>query len=168
MKTYKIKVNNKHKFETSGGDGIFVVNGKQQKLDISKIKEGQFHIIADSRSYRAELISTNDDEKKFVVRVNGNDYEVAVSDRYDQLLQKLGMAKGSTVKLKEITAPMPGKVLAINIEEGSEVQKGDPVLVLEAMKMENAIKSPGEGKVKKIRIKQGDAVEKGQVLVEFT
>ena len=62
---------------------------------------------------------------------------------------------------------MPGKVLRVDVQEGQELKKSDSVLILEAMKMENAIKSPGNGVVKKILVKQGDAVEKGMVMVEM-
>ena len=62
---------------------------------------------------------------------------------------------------------MPGLVLSVEARIGQEVKKGDAVLILEAMKMENVIKSPGEGVIKKILVKQGQAVEKGLVLVEL-
>jgi biotin carboxyl carrier protein len=62
---------------------------------------------------------------------------------------------------------MPGMVLKILITEGDQVKKGDALLVLEAMKMENIIKSPADGLVKKINAVQGTAVEKNQVLIQF-
>ena len=62
---------------------------------------------------------------------------------------------------------MPGLVLDIRVVEGDAVKKGDPILVLEAMKMENIIKSPTDGIVKKINVKKGVAVEKSQVLIHF-
>jgi biotin carboxyl carrier protein len=62
---------------------------------------------------------------------------------------------------------MPGMVLSVSVAEGQQVQKGDPLLVLEAMKMENVIKSPGEGTVKSIAVKAGAAVEKNALLIRF-
>ncbi len=70
-------------------------------------------------------------------------------------------------KVNEVKAPMPGLVLDIRVSEGDEVKKGDPILVLEAMKMENIIKSPTDGVIKKINVKKGLAVEKNQVLINF-
>lgn len=67
-----------------------------------------------------------------------------------------------------IKAPMPGLVLKIMISENQDINEGDSVLILEAMKMENVIKSPGTGKVKIIKVKERDAVEKNEVLVELT
>ena len=66
-----------------------------------------------------------------------------------------------------VTAPMPGKVLAVKVNVGDSVQSGAPVLVLEAMKMENDIVAPKDGKVVAINVKVGDSVESGAVLVSL-
>jgi biotin carboxyl carrier protein len=62
---------------------------------------------------------------------------------------------------------MPGLIINVSVTEGTEVQKGDTLLILEAMKMENVIKSPRQGKVKKINVQLKQAVEKNQVMLEF-
>ena len=62
---------------------------------------------------------------------------------------------------------MPGMIIDLRVKAGDQVKAGDPLLVLEAMKMENIIKAPGEGTVKQVKIKKGDTVEKNQVLIEF-
>jgi len=62
---------------------------------------------------------------------------------------------------------MPGLIIDLKIKAGDTVKSGDQLLILEAMKMENIIKSPGDGIVKFIKVKKGDSVEKGQVLLEF-
>jgi biotin carboxyl carrier protein len=77
------------------------------------------------------------------------------------------MDKLHSAKVNELKAPMPGLVLDIVVSEGQEVKKGDALVVLEAMKMENILKSPADVVVKKISVKKGTAVEKNQVLVLF-
>jgi biotin carboxyl carrier protein len=62
---------------------------------------------------------------------------------------------------------MPGLIRTIVVAEGQEVKKGDVILILEAMKMENALKSPADLVVKSIKVQQGQAVEKNQLLIEF-
>jgi biotin carboxyl carrier protein len=62
---------------------------------------------------------------------------------------------------------MPGLIIDLKIKTGDIVKPGDPLLILEAMKMENILKSPGEGTIKNVKVKKGDNVEKGQVLIEF-
>jgi biotin carboxyl carrier protein len=102
-----------------------------------------------------------------VVRVNGNDYEIAIKDKYDLLLQQLGISAKASSAAQNIKAPMPGLIINVVAKEGDEVKKGDTLLILEAMKMENVIKSPRDGKVKKVNIVLKQAVEKNQVLLEF-
>jgi biotin carboxyl carrier protein len=83
------------------------------------------------------------------------------------LLKSLGFDDLNAKKVNEIKAPMPGLVLDVRVSEGDTVKKGDAILVLEAMKMENIIKSPTDGIIKKINVKKGVAVEKNQVLINF-
>ncbi|HEY4196679.1 MAG TPA: acetyl-CoA carboxylase biotin carboxyl carrier protein subunit, partial [Mucilaginibacter sp.] len=78
-----------------------------------------------------------------------------------------GLSTLNAAKVSEIKAPMPGLVLKLFVEEGSEVKKGENLFILEAMKMENIIKSPADVTVKTVKIKPGDKVEKGQVLLIF-
>jgi biotin carboxyl carrier protein len=79
----------------------------------------------------------------------------------------MGMDKLQGNAMNELKAPMPGMVLKIMVNAGDEVKKGDSLLVLEAMKMENNIKALGDGVVTAIPIKAGDKVEKNQVLIKF-
>ena len=92
---------------------------------------------------------------------------MVVKDRFDGLLHDLGMDMQSSAKLDNLKAPMPGLVLEVRVSEGQEVKKNDPIIVLEAMKMENILKAHADGVVKNISVKKGDKVEKNQVMVNF-
>lgn len=154
---YNAKVNENLEFTSIDPEALdFVVTGPNQ-----------FHILHDGQSYEAELISADHQEKLFQIKVNGSVYQVKLSDQYDQLINKLGLKVNSGGALGEIKAPMPGLVLEINVEEGQEVEEGTPLLILEAMKMENVIKAPGSGSIKKIHVKQGKPVDKNQVMIEL-
>ena len=132
-----------------------------------EVRGGQFHIIFKGRSMVADVVEANTAEKTFIIRINNNNYNVQLKDQYDELLQSLGMDSLHNQKESEIKAPMPGRVLDIMLSVGSAVVKGDGVLVLEAMKMENVIKSPTDGVIKKIAVVKDQAVEKNEVLVEL-
>jgi len=164
----KVNVNNKKEhtvaLENSTGGTL---DGQAFSWDVIEVKNGSFHVIRNNKSYSVEVIKADLAEKSFTVSVNGNKYQLNVKDKFDELLKSLGMDNLNTSKVNEIKAPMPGLVLDIRIAEGDEVKKGDPVLVLEAMKMENIIKSPTDGIIKKINVKKGVAVEKNQVLINF-
>jgi biotin carboxyl carrier protein len=86
---------------------------------------------------------------------------------FDLLLEKMGLSSANNAVVSEIKAPMPGLVLKIFVEEHQEVKKGENLLVLEAMKMENIIKAPADVTIKSILIKEGGKVEKGQVMIAF-
>ncbi len=164
----KVKVNNKNEHTIVFDNEISgTIDGKDFAWDIVEVKNGSFHILKNSKSYSLEVIRVDQNEKSFLVSVNGNKYQLQVKDRFDELLKSLGMDNLNASKVNEIKAPMPGLVIDVAVSEGSVVKKGDAILVLEAMKMENIIKSPTAGTVKKINVKKGVAVEKNQVLINF-
>jgi acetyl/propionyl-CoA carboxylase alpha subunit len=155
----KAKVNNKYDFT--------IDENSEKGIDLIEVKQGIFHIIKDSRSYNAEVIHANREEKSFVIRVNGNKYTVQIKDKYDDLLKELGIDGTSAKKVKEMKAPMPGLVMDVRVQEGDTVKKGDTLVVLQAMKMENILKSPADAVVKKIHIKKDNTIEKNQLLISF-
>lgn len=145
----------------------FSFEDKDFDWDCVEIKNGQFHLLFKGRSLVADVVEVNLSEKVFVIRVNNNSYLVQLKDPYDELLQSLGMDNFSSKKELEVKAPMPGRVLDVVVKEGGRISKGDNVVVLEAMKMENVIKSPRDGTVKNICVVKEEAVEKNQVLITF-
>lgn len=143
------------------------VNGQRLDWDLVSFGDGQYHIRFQQRSYPAEVIRIDRDTKTVELKVRGQRYSVKLRDDVDLLMEKMGMTAGSGSKVNSVKAPMPGLIIDLRVQAGDEVKPGDPLLILEAMKMENILKSPGAGTVKKVRIKKGDSVEKGQVLIEF-
>jgi len=165
---YKINVNGNHAFRIETENNTLKVDGEVVELDTIQLSSTQSHVLYKNKSYNLEIISEDKEEKTMDIKVNGNLYKVSVEDQYDQLLKKLGLDNISSNKVKEIKAPMPGLVLNIIAKEGQEIKKGENLLVLEAMKMENILKSPTDGTVQKILINIGDKVEKNQVLIQFS
>jgi len=164
---YKVTVNDQFLFEVENKDSAFLVNGEQIQFDLSAIGHNGTHVLYQNRSFNTELIDINKAEKTCKIKVNGHIYQISIEDQFDALLKQLGLDNLTATKVSEIKAPMPGLVLRVLVEENAEVKKGDNLLVLEAMKMENILKSSTDGVVKKILIKQGDKVEKNQILVQF-
>jgi biotin carboxyl carrier protein len=163
---YKASVNEK-KFEITINDHGLIVNGEALVWDLVKISEGYFHILYKNKSYRAEAVKSDAATKSFTFKINGRNYTVDLKDKFDLLLEQMGMNNTAAGKINHVKAPMPGLIIDLKIKAGDQVKAGDPLLILEAMKMENILKSPGEGIVKNVKIKKGDSVEKGQVLIEF-
>lgn len=164
---YRAAVNNGNVYEINQEGNSQQINQEPLEWDITALGNGRLHLLYQNRSYRAELVSLNEAEKTVVLKLNGQQFSVALKDRYDLLLEELGMADLAASKVNDLKAPMPGLILSINVSEGQEVKKGEPLLILEAMKMENVIKSPADGTVQQIKVKQGASVEKNQVLIQF-
>ncbi len=144
-----------------------LLNGNAFEWDLEKINDRKFHIIKDNVSYRVEMLSANHSEKSYFIKVNGKKFKMQLQDQFDALLKKLGMEDLNDSKVTELKAPMPGLVIDIKVEAGTEIKKGDTLMVLEAMKMENVLKSPTDGVIKSIEIEKGIAVEKNQILITF-
>ena len=113
------------------------------------------------------VVSFDYDNKTCVIQVNNNNYVVCVEDRFDLLLHQLGMNNITNQKLNDIKAPMPGLVIDIMVEPGDSVKKGEGLIVLEAMKMENIIRTPADCYIKSIEVEKSASVEKNQVLIKF-
>jgi len=158
-RTFKVKVNEQIDFE--------LTSEQVSQMDIVKENETTFHILKNNLSYRAEIVEIDFSKKIFSLKINDNPYQIKLADEFDQLVNQLGLSVVSSQKVADVKAPMPGLVLEVAAEVGQEVKKGDALLILEAMKMENVIKSAGDGIVKAIHIKQGEALEKGQLMIEM-
>ena len=143
------------------------INDQDFSLDTYKVNDSKFHILQNNKSYNVEIVEVDYNEKIAKIKVNNNVYEAKIKDDIDLLLKSLGMSNLNTQKVNELKAPMPGLVFKILVEEGQEVKKGDTLLILEAMKMENNLKSPVDTVIKNIACNLGTAVEKNEVLIEF-
>ncbi|MFC2187146.1 acetyl-CoA carboxylase biotin carboxyl carrier protein subunit [Fulvivirgaceae bacterium LMO-SS25] len=157
----------KKSYRVQRDDSNFTIEDKDFPWDISRISDRHFHILLNNVSYNAEVVEIKREEKLVSLKINGQILEVGLKDKFDLLLDKMGLSAVNSQQLSKMKAPMPGLILDIKVAPGDNVAKGDQLLVLEAMKMENVIKSPGEGVVKAIIVKKGDSVEKNQILIEF-
>lgn len=151
----------------NGNTEIELSNTALDQLDAVQTPDGNYHILYNGKSYKAEILSNDKAAKEISLRLNGKTHTVKLQDDYDRLVKKMGLSTNVIHKISTIKAPMPGLVLNILVEPGQEVVHGEPMLILEAMKMENVIKSPGEGKVKRVVVAKGKAVDKGDVLIEM-
>ena len=137
-------------------------------LDLREAPDGTYSLLAPSgKTHRIAVESMDLRARTLRLRVDGRLHEVALQSPLDQLVADLGLEAEPTPELGEILAPMPGLVLRIAVAPGQSVEAGDTLLVLEAMKMENAIKAPAAGVVREVYVEEGAAVEKGAGLVGF-
>lgn len=158
-KLHKVTVNNSYHFNFK--------NEELSNLDAVKLSESEYHILKNNKSFFAEVLQSDFNKKTYSIKVNGNHYEVKISDTLDLLIEKLGLEASTQKKENNIKAPMPGLIVSIEVKQGQEVAEGNAILVLEAMKMENTLTAPRSGIIKNVAVKKGDKVEKNTVLIEI-
>ena len=151
-------------------DGTYDFQWREEQLDnmqLTQVDNRTYHVLWENKSLYVELHRADFKNKELEIIIRGRLYQVKLEDRFDQLVEKMGLTKAFSEKIKEIHAPMPGLILDILVSPGEEVAKDSHVIVLEAMKMENIITLPTDATVQEILVKKGEAVEKGQVLIKL-
>lgn len=147
-------------------DTLFV-NGQPVELNINRADVESLHILHENVGYKVLLHKIDKENKEVTLSVNGKTTTVKLRSATELLLSKLGLDKAIGKKVDALKAPMPGLIHSILVSEGQSVKKGDPLLILEAMKMENIIKAPADLTVSKIMAEPKASVEKGAVLMKF-
>jgi biotin carboxyl carrier protein len=139
------------------------VDGKVYEVDFESVS-GQpvYSLIVDGRSHEAYVASGDQD---WQVLIRGRLYPVTVEDEREKRLRSA--AGGGVAETGEfhLRAPMPGLVVTIPVEEGQAVKRGQVLIILESMKMQNELKSPRDGTVGRVRVKAGETVEQKQTLL---
>jgi len=126
-----------------------------------------FKLLYRGETFLGELIDNQSENNYLKIKINQRVIEVRKKGELDDLIAALGLDIPKIKKLKELQAPMPGRILSVFVHVGQELQPGDEILSLEAMKMENILKAEGTGTVKHLFIESGQVVDKGAVLIEF-
>ena len=142
--------------ERSGDRLMASLNGREYPVYFSVINDNEILLNIGGKIYNT-LIDSN--SSAYLVYVNGKSY------RWEKQSASKILKENKTIKsIKDINTSMPGRIVKVLLKEGDKVKEGQPVLILEAMKMQNEIKSPQSGKLVRIKPKAGDSVEAGSVL----
>ncbi len=169
MAHYLVNANGKEfdiVIEKSGDSYRAVVNGREQTVESSSTGKSKSVMLVDGNSHEISINSNGYDNSRLVT-VGGIEIELEIDNfRLAQLKKAAGNGTGKAA-LKKIKAPMPGLILEVKVNSGEKVESGQLILVIEAMKMENAIKSSAAAVVKNVAVSKGQSVEKGDLLIEF-
>lgn len=153
-----------HKVEIDLKDGKYLVKlgDRQHQVDSQRISENCISLLVDGKAYTVFIA---DDKTKRYISVQGEQFCI---EEAKAETETRSMAEASTLKgIPTISSPMPGKIVKILVREKDKVRKGQSLVIVEAMKMENEIRSPGAGIVKKINFKEGDLVDAAEPIVEL-
>lgn len=163
----QLTVNDNNTYIITQNDGQFEINSTPAAWDVSWQPNGLISVLYNGRSYTAVIESTDLKNKEVTLKVDGQLFKTAIQEPIDQLLSNMGLDRKAMQKAEPIKAPMPGMVLKILVAPGQQINKGDGLVILEAMKMENILKATGPATVKAIKVAERTAVEKGTVLIEL-
>jgi biotin carboxyl carrier protein len=156
-KSFSIEINDDH---------TITVDGQVYPVDFLNINREVCTLLIGGHSYEAYLQPGEGDQWQVLLR--GMLYEVTVEDERENRLRAAagsGATHGGEFSLK---APMPGLVVAVPVTEGQTVKKGDNLVILESMKMQNELKSPRAGTVMRVNVRAGQSVEQNQVMVTLS
>ncbi len=153
---FEITVNKTSKFTLGSPD--------LNEIDLFSSGDKEANIRLNNKNYRCKILEDSGHKRK-TVSVNGNTYSVEIANDLDQLIKEMGLNEIKHQSAGNVFSPMPGLVIEVLVNKDQVVAKDEPLLILEAMKMENVIMAPSEGKVESIKIAKEDKVEKSQLLV---
>jgi biotin carboxyl carrier protein len=156
-----------HHLELDEKNGVFSNQDQPVDASVQKLSDGLFEVRYQHRNYRVLVHDINHEESTVTLSLNGKKATVELRSRLARLLDSMGLGDALIPKIDSVKAPMPGLVRAIRVQTGDTVEKGDPLFILEAMKMENIIKAPGDGTISVIEVAEGDKVDKNQVLLRY-
>jgi len=149
--------------EVSGGaDARFRVELEERSWEVDgrRVGEGLWSLVVDGV---ATAVDVTEEDGVFTVQVDGERYEIRVEEETRYIIRTRGGT--ATTGGQVLKAPMPGRVVLVEVEVGARVAPGDGLIVLEAMKMENEFKATAAGTVKDVRVQVGQIVNPGDVLV---
>lgn len=154
--------------QVQGGKNIPVdpVECGEKNVELHHVRGNQYVLHAEGRTRL--LVIDAAERKKVSISSNNQAFVATVLDHRDQLLAEWGLDEKKGQNELDVLSPMPGLVLSVAVIEGQKVSPGTPLLVLEAMKMENEIKAVSDQVISKINVRPGDAVQKGHVMIEFS
>ncbi len=162
---YQTTVNGKQYEVEINQNGRVTVNGEERVVDFHALNAPLYSLLVDNASYEG-LIELRDGTLH--VQLLGDQYEVTVADERTQRLESAGGGFQAQSGEIAVRSPMPGLIVAVPVVEGQSVNKGDALIVLESMKMENELKAPRAGVVTKVHVTKGDRIEQNKTLVTLS
>jgi len=150
----------------SKSNGLWLKN-IDKDIEIIQKDQETLIVITENKVYTLYCTYIDKENKTITFLKNGENLKIELREPLDEILKSMGLEDAMTPKVSDVKAPMPGLVLEVNVKPGDHVKNGDTIVVLEAMKMENSIKSPVEAIVQSVSVEKGQAVDKNAVLVNF-
>ncbi|MBK8946502.1 MAG: hypothetical protein IPM32_14700 [Ignavibacteriae bacterium] len=142
---------------------VVEINEQKSNCEISKLSEFTYKVEIDNKIFHVTVTQKNNNKITFLI--DGHYIETSIKTLLEEKAENYLRQSETNNSIEEIFSPMPGLILKVYKNIYENVNQGEPIILLEAMKMENEIHSPKTGKIKNILIKPGNSVEKNQLLL---
>jgi biotin carboxyl carrier protein len=162
MNEYVVTHKDKRNLIKISANSEIVINGKSHHYELIVLNNSTFRLRIDQKIY--DIAPLKIDSNRFSISLEGYTFETVAMTTLQERASKVIEQTGAIHKLREIKAPMPGMILKIKKKVGEQIEPGESIIILEAMKMENDIKSSSSGIIKNIYVSESSAVEKGAKL----
>lgn len=138
-----------------------------ESISLHKTNENQFNLLHKNRNFNFQLLNIDLENSQLELKNGNKTIRIQINSPIQQLIQTLGYHEGKAKHTDALMAPMPGVVLEILTKQNASVLKGDPLIILEAMKMENILRASHDGIIKDILVSKGEKVDKNKILISF-
>ncbi len=162
---YKVSIKDRE-FDIVNGEELFV-DGVKKDVKFTFSGKGSLQVVMNGQSHEADLVRLDKEARKVTLRIEGKKMTAQIKEPVDLLFEQLGMKQTLVKKVNDLKAPMPGLIVKLLVAAGDTVKQGEPLLILEAMKMENVFKAAADVTIKEIKVSEKQSVEKGQLLMLF-
>jgi biotin carboxyl carrier protein len=163
---YVVQVGEERVIVELEADGVHV-GDERLRAHLAEVEGTPVRLVAIGDEVHRVLVRRRGERGRYTLWLDGYRYEVEALDERTRAIRDLSAASNVAAGPAPLLAPMPGLVVRVNVEPGAEVRAGQPLVVMEAMKMENELRSPADGTVKSVAARVGQAVEKGALLIEL-
>ncbi|HEX4932534.1 MAG TPA: biotin/lipoyl-containing protein [Gemmatimonadaceae bacterium] len=162
---YHVRVGDEEIEVVVEGDDV-TVNGRKVRAHLDAAAE-PLHMLTVDGAVHQVVAKRGADRGSFELSIGGRRFSVEALDARAKAIRALSDAGGKAAGPAHLMAPMPGLIVRVNVSAGDQVQPGQGLVVMEAMKMENELRASAAGTVKRVVVNPGSAVEKGALLLEM-
>lgn len=163
---YVVALNGETRTVSLDPDGVRY-EGKLLPIELGDPEGTPIRVVTIGTEVYRIVVQKRDGRGNYTIWVNGHRFDAEALDERTRAIHEMSAAADGPTGPAPVKAPMPGLIVRVNVKPGDEVQAGQGVVVMEAMKMENELRASGAGRVKSVRVEPGTAVEKGALLVEL-
>lgn len=156
------KINAELVYNKGSGDLLFVIDDQKYNLKLLKSKSNEFEFILENTYHYVKILPST--ETKYKIYIDGEIVEIKKHSKITEIIEKSLKSKGAVSQANNVTSQIPGRVVKVSVSNGDKIKEGDPIVILESMKMQIAIKSHKDGTIKDLKVKEGSTVARNEIV----